>query len=92
MRRSPTERQAALAARQLHYHRERLRWMQDKMRANEALLLHYLTCLDAGTAVLPGGYRIVGEASPAHDVAVEKLIPKSLYEQLEFRMGESRIA
>ena len=92
MRRPPTERQAALAARQLHYHRERLRWMRDRVRDNEALLLTYLGRLDAGTAVLPGGYRIVGKASPAQDVTVEKLMPKSPYEQLALRLGESRIA
>ena len=89
--RRPTEGQAALAARQLHYHRERLRWMRGRMRDNEALLLHYLTCLEAGTAVLPGGYRIIGETSSTLDVAVEKLMPKSLYKQLGFRMGKSRI-
>lgn len=86
----PTERQAALAARQLHYHRERLRWMHDRLLENEALLLTYLRSLDASTAVLPGGYRIVGEAYPVRDVAVEKLIPKCPYEQLELRVGDRR--
>lgn len=87
MRRRPTERQAAHAARQLHYHRERLRWIRDRMRENEVLLLHYLTHLDAAATTLPGGYRIVGETSPARDVAVEKLVPKNPYEQLELRVG-----
>ncbi len=58
MIRPATERQAALAARQLHYHRERLRWMRDQMRDNEALLFLYLAHLGANTAVLPGGYRL----------------------------------
>lgn len=66
--------------------------MRDRMRDNEALLLTYLRRLDAGTAVLPGGYRIVGEASPAQEVEVEKLMPKSLYEQLELRVKGTRIA
>jgi hypothetical protein len=61
----PTERQAALAARQLHYHRVRLRWIEDKVGENEALLLSYLTHLDTGAVVLPGGYMVSGgHASP----------------------------
>lgn len=88
----PTERQAATAARQLHYHRERLRWIRDRMRDNEALLLSYLTRLDAEAAVLPGGYEIAGErASPPEDVAVRKLTPESPYEQLALRIGERGI-
>lgn len=80
MRRPPTERQAAMAARQLHYHRERVRWIEQKMRDNEASLLLYLSSLDANTAVLPGGYRGRDRASPDHDIAVEKLVPKNTYE------------
>jgi hypothetical protein len=84
--RPPTERQAALAARQLHYHRERLGWLRDRMRENENTLSLYLTGLEARAAVLPGGYRISGEhASPDRDVAVEKLAPASPYEQLSLR-------
>jgi hypothetical protein len=86
VRRSPTERQAALAARQLHYHRERLRWIRDRMRDNEALLLIYLTRLGADATVLPGGYRVEDHASTGRgvgrEVGVEKLVPESLYEQL----------
>ena len=86
MRRSPTERQAALAARQLHYHRERLRWIRERMRANEALLLLYLTCLGADANVLPGGYRVEDHASSGRamdgEVTVEKLASESPYEQL----------
>ena len=88
MNRPPSERQAATAARQFHYHRERLRWIRDKMRDNEALLLSYLTRLDADAAVLPSGYEIAGErASPYVDVAVRKLTPESPYEQLSLRIG-----
>ncbi len=63
------------------------------MRDNEALLLSYLTRLEARAAVLPGGYRISGErASPDRDVAVEKLAPANPYEQLELCIGEREIA
>ncbi len=60
--------------------------MRDRMRDNEALLLLYLTHLNVGGAVLPGGYRVQERASSARDVAVEKLIPKSPYEQLVLRI------
>lgn len=89
----PTERQAALAARQLHYHRERLRWMERRMRDNEALLLSYLTRAGTGAAVLPGGYRVAdASASPDGDVAVERLAPESPYEHLVLRVEERRSA
>jgi hypothetical protein len=86
--RPPTKRQAALAARQLHYHRERLVWIRDRMRDNESLLLLYLTGLEDRAAVLPGGYRISGEnASASQSVEIEKLAPESPYEQLELLAG-----
>jgi hypothetical protein len=48
------------------------------MRDNEALLLSYLTRLETPAMVLPGGYRVSGEArSPARNVAVEKLAPRA---------------
>ena len=87
MRRLPTERQAALAARQLHYHRERLGWIRDRIQDNEALLLLYVTRLGTCTTVLPGGYRVtVKPAAPPEDVAIEKLTPESRHEQLELRL------
>ena len=93
MKRPPTERQAALAARQLHYHRERLRWIRDRIRDNEALLSLYLTALDARATLLPGGYRISEQhAPPDRDVAVEKFSPANPYEQLALRVGEREIA
>jgi hypothetical protein len=93
MKGTPTERQAAQAARQLHYHRERLGWIEVRMRDNEALLLSYLTRTGAGAAVLPGGYRVSGGAvSPDGDVAVEKLAPGSPCEQLVLRTGVSETA
>lgn len=89
MKSVPTERQAARAARQLHYHRARLRWIEDRTEENEALLLSYLTRLGAGDAVLPGGYRVSGtHAAPSGGVAVERLAPESPYEQLVLSEGE----
>ena len=91
--RQPTEKQAALAARQLHYHRERLGWIRDRMRKNEATFSLYLTGLEAHAAILPGGYRISGErASADRDVAVEKLAPAAPYEQLSLRIGDRETA
>ena len=79
----PTERQAALAARQLHYHRQKMRWIEGRMRDNKALLLSYLTRVGTGAAVLPGGFRVTDEnASPDGDIAVERLNPGTPYEQL----------
>lgn len=93
VRRPPTERRAALAARQLHYHRARLRWLQDRMRDNEALLVWYLTSLEVGVTVLPGGYQIMGGSAPtSQGVAVEKLAPECPYEQLELRVAEHEVA
>lgn len=66
--------------------------MRDRVRDNEDLLLLYLSHLDTDGAVLLGGYRIAGTTSPTRDVAVEKLIPKSPYEQLALRIGERSIA
>lgn len=86
MKGTPTERQAALAARQIHYHREKLRWIRDRMRDNEVLILLYLTRLGADATVLPGGYKVEDHASIGRamdgEVTVEKLASKSPYEQL----------
>lgn len=90
--RAPTDRQAVLAARQLHYHRERLCWMQDRIRENEDLLRFYLTCLDAGATVLPGGFRIGRDHPTAVEIFVEKLAPKNLHEQLILPMEKREIA
>jgi len=92
VRRGPTDRQAALAARQLHYHREKLGWIQARIRDNEDLLLLYLTRLDADAAVLPGDFRVGGDASTAEEITVEKLAPKNLHEQLALPIGERETA
>ena len=90
--RSPTDRQAALAARQLHYHREKLRWIQDRMSQNEDLLRLYLTYLDTSTTVLPGGFRVGVNPATAQELAIEKLTPKNLYEQLTLLVEQREIA
>lgn len=92
MRRSPTERQAALAARQLHYHRERLRWMLSRMRENEEMLRFYLAALDAQEAVLPGGFRVRDRSVPDPGIHVEKLMPENPYEQLVLPVEELAVA
>lgn len=78
----PTERQAALAAKQLHYHREKLLWLQARMIENEELLLLYLTHLETNVVVLPGGFHVAGNPATARELTIEKLTPKHLYEQL----------
>lgn len=92
MMRSPTERQAAFAARQLHYHREKLRWIQARMSQNEDLLRLYLTHLDTNTTVLPGGFRVGVNPAIAKELAIEKLTPKNLYEQLTLPVEQREIA
>jgi len=51
-----TERRAAAAARQLLYHRERLRWMEERIGENMALLGSYLALVGEDETILPGGY------------------------------------
>lgn len=87
MKRAPTERQAALAVKQLHYHRENLIWIQVRMIENEALLRSYLTRLETNMAVLAGGFRVEGNPATARELTVEKLTPKNLYEQLVLPIG-----
>jgi hypothetical protein len=91
-KRAPTEPQAAQAARQLHYHRERLRWILSRMRENEDLLRLYLALLDADEAVLSGGFRVRGHPSPDRGIGVQKLAPKGLYEQPVLPVGEREVA
>ncbi|CAN5625854.1 hypothetical protein BH24ACT20_BH24ACT20_00360 [soil metagenome] len=87
MKRAPTERQAALAARQLLYHREKLHWIQTRMNENEALLRFYLTRLETNVVVLPGGFHVAGNPATTRELTIEKLAPKNLYEQLAFSVG-----
>lgn len=87
VRRPPTERQAALAAKQLQYHREKLGWIQARMIENEALLRFYLTHLETDMVVLSGGFRVADEPTVARELVIEKLALKNLYEQLALPVG-----
>lgn len=53
-----TDKQAARAARQLAYHRQRLEEIEARMAENSAALDHYLQTNEQEAAVLPGGYAI----------------------------------
>lgn len=53
-----TERRAAIAARQLLYHRERIRWMEERMESNTATLEAYLVTQGKEATVIPGGYAV----------------------------------
>ena len=92
VRQAPTERQATLAAKQLHYHREKLLWIQTRMIENEDLLRLYLTRLETEVAVLPGGFRVGGNPATAQELEIEKLAPKNLYEQLVLSVEQREIA
>lgn len=76
-----TDRRAATAARQLAYHRDRMRWMERRMEENEAALESYLTLQGSEAATLPGGYRLVRGDSGG--LVVEEPEPTTRYEQLE---------
>ena len=58
MAKALTDKQAANAAQQLAYHRERYAQIQQRMAENAAALDHYLQANDQEAAVLPGGYAI----------------------------------
>lgn len=75
-----TDRRASLAARQLLYHRGRIRWMAGRMEDNAAALRTYLLTEGKEAAVLPGGYA-VGLADDG-EVAVSASRAGG-YEQLE---------
>ena len=77
-----TERRAADAARQLLYHRERIRWMEEHVEYNTAALETYLFAQDKQAAVLPGGYAV--GLTDDGEVAVSEPQTGPCYEQLEF--------
>ena len=58
MAKSLTDKQAASAARQLAYHRERYAQIEQRMAENAAALDHYLQANDQEAAILPGGYAV----------------------------------
>ena len=58
MAKALTDKQAANAARQLAYHRERIEQIEQRMAENAAALDHYLNANDREAVILPGGYAI----------------------------------
>ena len=68
MAKSLTDRQAANAAKQLAYHRERIEQIEQRMAENAAALDHYLQANDQETVILPGGYAIA--ATDEDEIAV----------------------
>ena len=76
----------------MHYHREKLRWILVRMSQNEDLLRLYLTHLDTNAAVLPGGFRVRENPATDQEIAIEKLTPKNLHEQLVLPVERREIA
>ena len=82
-----TERRAANAAWQLLYHRERLRWMEERMGENVALLESYPALAGEEETVLPGGYVLIREEEGGEaPVEVRRTAAEDGFEQL--RLGE----
>ena len=76
-----TERRAADAARQLLYHRERIRWMEERMEANAIALESYLVSQGKEAITLPGGYAV--GLTDAGEIAVSEPQAGADYEQLK---------
>ncbi len=89
VRRRLTERRAALAARQLLYHREHLRWMEERMAENEEILESYLAIAGEERTILPGGCVLIRaeEAAGTPSLEVRKLGGESGFEQLGLDVG-----
>lgn len=75
------------AAKQLRYHRERVRWMERRMAENEYSLVSYLQETETETALLPGGF-VVSLMSDG-SVEVGQRIIRSGYEQLVIEESEA---
>ena len=79
-----TERRAALAARQLLYHRRLLEWISCKTAENEATLESYLIGTGEDRTVLLGGYVLErAREDQASAVEVSEPIAGPEYEQME---------
>lgn len=88
-----TERGAALAAKQLHYHRHRLVWIVNRIHENEDLLISYLEYEAVDEATFPGGYRVTIENDGcSQQLSVAKRDPEHLLKQLVLRIEEREIA
>jgi hypothetical protein len=77
-----TERRAANAAWQLLYHRERLRWMEERMGENVALLESYLALAGEEETVLPSGYILIREEGGEAPVEVRRTAADDGFEEL----------
>ncbi len=78
-----TERRAALAARQLLYHRQRLAWMEERIAENEAALESFLVAAGGERTVLPGGYVLTREeGGRGEPVEVRRVLAEVGFEQL----------
>lgn len=76
-----TERRAAMAARQLLYHRRRIRWMAERMEENAADLETYLIGQGKEATVVPNGYAIA--VTDDGEIAVQEPQVGEEYEQLK---------
>jgi hypothetical protein len=77
-----TERRAALAARQLLHHRERLAWMKERTAENAATLETFLVVAGDKRAVLPGGYVLSREGEGKTTVEVRRAVAEGGFKQL----------
>lgn len=76
-----TEKRAAMAARQLLYHRRHIRWMEERMEENVAALETYLISQGRGAAVVPNGYAIA--VVDDGEIIVQEPQARKEYEQLK---------
>ncbi len=72
---------AGQVARQLHYHRERIQWMEQKIEENERALKAYLVTTGKDAEILPGGYAVA--ITEDERLALQQPTTGTKYEQLE---------
>ena len=82
-----TERRDANAGRQLLYHRERLRWMEERIGENMALLGSYLALVGEDETILPGGYVMARDGGSGSPVEVRRIAGGGGFEQLRIDVG-----
>ncbi len=78
-----TERRAAVAARQLFYHRQRLAWMEERMAENAAVLEAFLVAAGYERIDLPGGYVLTrNDEGGGAPIVIRKAVAEDGFEQL----------
>jgi hypothetical protein len=78
-------RRAARAARQLHYHRQRIRWMESKIEENHDLLRTLMDETGEDALIVPGfTLRLTEEGR----LEIERIQGSGEYEQLRLREVE----